>query len=51
MRNHAGGLLLAAGALLLLSAGIFLFMKLWFYAALLGTGAFGCATAALSFKN
>ncbi len=51
MKETAVRLLLAATALMLLAGVIFGFMKLWIYAALLWAGAFGCAAAALNFKN
>lgn len=49
--NTAVRLLIAAGVLLLLAGCIFAFMKLWFYAVLLGIGAFGCLIGALNFQN
>lgn len=49
--NTAVGLLVAAGVLMLLACGIFAFMKLWLYTALLGAGALGCLTGAINFKN
>ena len=44
-------LLVAAGVLMLLAGIIFVFLKLWLYAALLAVGAFGCLIGALNFKN
>ena len=44
-------LLVAAGALMLLAGGIFGFLQLWLYAALLAVGAFGCLVGAMNFKT
>ena len=44
-------LLVAAGGLMLLAGGIFAFLKLWLYAALLAVGAFGCLIGAANFKS
>lgn len=49
--NVSVRLLLAAGALMLLSGCIFGFTQQWIYAALVWIGAFGCLIAALNFKN
>jgi len=43
--------LIAAGALMLCAGGIFAFMRLWLYAALLGVGALGCLVGAINFKK
>ncbi len=45
------GLLIAASVLMLHAGGVFLFMKLWLYAALLGAGALGCLAGAVNFKG
>lgn len=50
-RQTAFRLLIAAGALMLLSGCIFGFMQQWIYAALLWVGAFGCLMGALNFKK
>lgn len=44
------GLLIIAGISMLLAGVIFAFLRQWIYAALVWAGAFGCLTAALSFK-
>ena len=44
-------LLITAGVLMLHAGGIFLFMRLRLYAALLGAGALGCLAGAVNFKN
>lgn len=44
-------LLIAAGALMTWAAGVFAFMKLWLFAALLFAGAMGCLAGAYGFKN
>lgn len=44
-------LLAAAGVLMLLSGGLFGFLRQWHYAALVWVGAAGCLVAALNFKN
>ena len=51
MNKTAVRLLLAAGILMLLAGGIFVFMKFWIYAALLAVGGLGCLLGALNFKN
>lgn len=40
-----------SGILMLLAGGIFAFIKLWLYAAMLGAGALCCLAAAINFKN
>lgn len=49
--TEAVRLLAAASVLLLLSGCIFGFMGKWAFAALVWAGMFGCAVAALNFKN
>lgn len=49
--NVAFRLLVAAGALMLLSGCIFGFTQQWICVALVWIGAFGCLIAALHFKN
>lgn len=44
-------LLVAAGALMLLAGGIFGFLKLWLYSALLAAGASGCLIGVMNFKS
>lgn len=44
-------LLIAASVLMLHAGGVFAFMKLWLYAALLGAGSLGCLMGAVNFKN
>ncbi len=44
-------LLIAASVLMLHAGGVFAFMKLWPYAALLGAGSLGCLVGAVNFKN
>ena len=44
-------LLITAGVLMLHAGGIFLFMRLRLYAALLGAGTLGCLAGAVNFKN
>lgn len=44
-------LLIAAAVLMLLSGGLFGFLRQWLYAALVWVGALGCLVAALNFKN
>lgn len=44
-------LLIAAAVLMLLAGGIFGLLRLWLCAALIFVGSFGCAVAALNFKN
>lgn len=44
-------LLIAAAVLMLLAGCIFGFIRQWLCAALVWAGAFGCAAAALNFKN
>ena len=51
MNRIAFRLLVAACVLMLHAGGVFLFMKLWFYAALLGVGALGCLAGAVNFKK
>lgn len=49
--NISTRLLVAAGALMLLSGCIFGFTHQWIYAVLVWVGAFGCLIAALNFKK
>lgn len=51
MNKTSFGLLAAASVLMLHAGGVFLFMKLRIYAALLTVGAFGCLAGAINFKN
>lgn len=51
MRDTTVRLLAAAGVLMLLAGGIFAFLRLWIYAALLLAGAFGCLAGALGFRK
>ncbi len=51
MNRTAFTLLITAGILMLLSGGIFAFIKLWLYAAMLGAGVLCCLAAAINFKN
>ena len=51
MNKTAFTLLITAGILMLLAGGIFAFIKLWLYAAMLGAGALCCLAAAINFKN
>ena len=51
MEKTSVKLLCAAGALMLLAGGLFAFLRLWLYAALLGVGALGCLAGALCSKN
>lgn len=44
-------LLIVASVLMVHAGGVFAFMKLWLYAALLGAGALGCMVGAINFKN
>ena len=44
-------LLIAASVLMLHAGGVFAFMKLWPYAALLGAGSLGCLMGAAGFKT
>ncbi len=44
-------LLVAAGALMLLAGGIFGFLKLWLYSALLAAGTSGCLIGVMNFKS
>ena len=44
-------LLIAASVLMLHAGGVFAFMKLWPYAALLVAGSLGCLMGAAGFKN
>lgn len=44
-------LLITASVLMVHAGGVFAFMKLWLYAALLGAGALGCMVGAINFKN
>lgn len=49
--NTTVRLLIAASALMLIAGCIFGFTQQWTCTALLLVGAFGCAVAALNFKN
>ena len=49
--DSAGRLLAAAGVLKLLAGGIFVLMRKWRYAALLGAGALGCIAGAINRKG
>ena len=51
MRDTTVRLLAVAGVLMLLAGGIFAFLRLWIYAALLLAGAFGCLAGALGFRK
>lgn len=51
MNKTAFTLLITAGILMLLAGGIFAFIKLWLYAAMLGAGVLCCLAAAINFKN
>ena len=51
MKGSAARLLLSAAALMFLSGCFFAFTRLWIQAALSWAGAFGCAAAALNFKQ
>ena len=51
MRDTTVRLLAAAGVLMLLAGGIFVFLRLWIYAALLLAGAFGCLAGTLGFRK
>ena len=51
MRDTTVRLLAVAGVLMLLAGGIFAFLRLWIYAALLLAGAFGCLAWALGFRK
>lgn len=52
MRNRLTvRLLIVASVLMVHAGGVFAFMKLWLYAALLGAGALGCMVGAINFKN
>ena len=51
MRDTTVRLLAVAGVLMLLAGGIFAFLRLWIYAALLLAGAFGCLAEALGFRK
>lgn len=42
--------LIVASALMAYAGGIFVFMRLWFYAVLLGVGALGCMVSAINFN-
>ncbi len=50
MKGTAVGLLVAAGILMMLG-GLFIFLQMWRYTAMLLIGAFGCFAAALNFRN
>ena len=51
MMNMTVRLLIATGALMILAAGVFAFMKQWLYSGLLLAGALGCLAGAAGFKN
>ena len=44
-------LLIAASVLMLHAGGVFAFMRLWPYTALLGVGSLGCLMGAAGFKR
>ena len=51
MKEISVRLLFAAAILMLLAACLFVFLKMWLYAELLGAGALGCLGGALSLKK
>lgn len=51
MKKWSVRLLLAAAVLLLIAGILFGFTQSWIYAGLIWSGALGCLTAALNFRN